>query len=108
MTEPEPSGWELMRASNALRGSVDTAVAGMVTQATLAIYQTAQKEKDDRQDARLKQLEQDRDEQRKLRERAESDARKTRAQQWFAIALAVLGGIVSIGVALILKGTGVS
>lgn len=94
MTEPEPSGWELMRAIESLRKSVDSAVAGMVTQATLAIYQQAQKDKDDRQDARIKQLEVDRD-----------DERKKRAQQWFAIVLSLVGGAVSLGVALILKGT---
>lgn len=94
MTEPEPSGWELMRAIESLRKSVDSAVAGMVTQATLAIYQQAQKEKDDRQDARIKQLEADLTEQ-----------RKTKAQQWFAIALSIVGGVVSLGVALIMRGT---
>ena len=85
MTEPEPSGWELMRAIESLRKSVDSAVAGMVTQATLAIYQQAQKEKDDRQDARIKQLEQDR----------EQD-RRSKAQQWFAIGLSGLGVIGTI------------
>lgn len=85
MAEPEPTGWELMRAIESLRKSVDSAVAGMVTQATLAIYQAAQKEKDDRQDARIKQLENDR----------EAD-RKTKAQQWFAIGLSGLGVLGTI------------
>ncbi|MBN9209365.1 MAG: hypothetical protein J0H96_11965 [Microbacterium ginsengisoli] len=83
--EPEPSGWELMRAINGLRESVNGLAAGMVTQATLAIYQSAQKQTDDRQDARIKQLENDL-----------ADARKTKAQQWFAIGLSGLGVLGTI------------
>lgn len=94
MTEPEPSGWELMRAIESLRKSVDSAVAGMVTQATLQMYQQSQKEKDDRQDARLRQLETSQEEQ-----------RKERARQWFAIVMAIVSGVVSLGVALVLRGT---
>lgn len=91
MTEPEPGGWELMRSINSLRESVDKLAAGMVTQATLAIIQQAQKEKDDRQDARIKQLESE-----------NADARKVKAQQWFAIGLALLGmvGTIVTGVVL--------
>ena len=95
MGEEPPTTWELMRAVNALRESIDKLTAGMVTQATLAIYQTAQKATDDRQDARIKELEQEQDEQ-----------RKTRAKQWFAIALAIVGGVVSLATAWILKGVG--
>lgn len=85
MTEPEPTGWELMRAMRDLRASVDKVTAGMVTQALFAAYQQAQKETDDRQNARLRQLEDDRD--------AE---RKTKAQQWFAIGLSGLGVLGTI------------
>ncbi|MCI2959557.1 hypothetical protein MN032_17875 [Agromyces atrinae] len=85
MTEPEPNGWELMRSINALRDSVDKLAAGMVSQATLAIVTAAQKETDIRQDARIKQLETEL-----------SDARKTKAQQWFAIGLSLLGLVCTI------------
>lgn len=85
MTEPEPTGWELMRAMRDLRASVDKVTAGMVTQALFAASQQAQKETDDRQNARIKQLEDDRD----------AD-RKTKAQQWFAIGLSGLGIVGTI------------
>ena len=94
MAEEPPTTWELFRAINALRESVDKLAAGAVTQATLAIMQQAQKDKDDRQDARIKQLEQD-----------QEDQRKERARQWFAIVMAIVSGIVSLGVAFIVKGT---
>lgn len=96
MTEPEPNGWELMRSINALRESVDKLAAGMVTQATLAIYTAAQKETDARQDARLKQLETDRVEDRNKEEARVAEARKTKAQQWFAIGMAGLTGVIGI------------
>jgi hypothetical protein len=83
--EPEPNGWELMRSIRDLKTSVDNLATGMVTQATLAIYQGAQKETDDRQDARIKQLETDL-----------AESRKTKAQQWFAIGLALLGVVGSV------------
>ncbi|ANJ26830.1 hypothetical protein [Agromyces aureus] len=85
MTEPEPGGWELMRSINSLRESVDKLAAGMVTQGTLAIIQAAQKQTDDRQDARLKELETEL-----------AEARKTKAQQWFAIGLSILGIVGTI------------
>lgn len=99
MTEPEPTGWELMRAIQAVRGDVSTALQNMVTQGMLTVYQQAQRETDDRQNARLKQLEDDRE--------AE---RKTRAQQWFAIGLAVLGmvGTIITGVILFNLNRGVA
>lgn len=92
MTEPEPSGWELMRAMRELRASVDKVAAGMVSQALFAASQQAQKETDDRQNDRLKQLEDDR----------EAD-RKTKAQQWFAIGLSGLGVVGTIIGGLILN-----
>lgn len=97
MPEEPPTTWELMRAVNALRESVDKLAAGMVTQATLTLYQQAQDARDNRQDARIKELETERDAQ-----------RKARAQQWFAIALAVVGGAVTVIATLVLRGVGVS
>ncbi|WP_114587730.1 hypothetical protein [Microbacterium arborescens] len=89
-TGPEPTGWELMRSIESLKKSVDGWAASMVTQATLAIYEAAQKERDARQDARLAALEAE-----------NADNRKTKAQQWFAIGLAGLGFVSSVITAII-------
>ena len=105
MTEPEPSGWELMRAIRELRASVDKVAAGMITQSLFAAFQQAQRETDDRQDARLKQLEADRAEEQRSRVQQEAERRKERAQQWFAVVMAIVTGVVSLGVALIVRTT---
>lgn len=68
-----------------INGRLDGLARDMVTSAMLAQVQSNQKERDDRQDARLREL-----------EGAQDDARKTKAQQWFAIGLAGLGAIGSI------------
>jgi fatty acid desaturase len=83
-----------MRAMRELRSSVDKVTAGMVSQALFAAFQQAQKETDDRLTARLQSIETTQEEQ-----------RKERARQWFAIVMAIVSGVVSLGVALILKGT---
>lgn len=88
--EPEPNGWELMRAFNSLRASIDNLAAGMVTQAAFGLYQQAAKDSEARQDARIKQLEQD-----------AAEARKTKASQWFAIVVVGLGSVGSIVSALV-------
>ena len=94
VTEPEPNGWELMRSINALRESVDKLAAGMVTQATLAIYTQAQKDTDARQDARLKEL-----------ESAVEESRKTKAQQWFGIGSSIFAAVLALGVGLVINFT---
>lgn len=101
--EPEPTGYELMRAIQSLRQSFDTIATGMVTQATLAIYQQAQKEKDDRQDARIKAVEVAQERRREDREREQAEARKTRSQQNFAITMAAITAALGLGSALILR-----
>lgn len=82
-----------MRALRDLRASVDKMTAGMVTQALFTAHQQAQKESDDRQNARIAALETQQEEQ-----------RKERAKQWFAIVGAIVSGVISLGVALIVKG----
>ena len=84
-----------MRSIDALRDSVDKLAAGMVTQATLAIYQAAQRDTDDRQDARIKQIEGEL-----------TEARKTRAQQWLSIGLAGLGVVGAVVAGVINRGIG--
>lgn len=92
MTEPEPSGWELMRALRDMRDSIDKLAAGMVSQALFTAAQQAQKETDDRQNARIKQAED---------EIAEQG--KKRAQQWFAIGSIGLTALASLAVGLVLN-----
>ena len=79
-SEPEPNGWELLRTLQELKKSVDGIASGMVTQA-----------QHDAATARISALEADQTEQ-----------RKTKAQQWFAIGLSFLGmvGTVVTGVIL--------
>jgi len=92
VTEPEPSGWELMRALRDMRDSIDKLAAGMVSQALFTAAQQAQKETDDRQNARIKQTED---------EIAEQG--KKRAQQWFAIGSIGLTALASLAVGLVLN-----
>ncbi|MGG7510917.1 hypothetical protein [Plantibacter sp. YIM 135249] len=83
--QPEPTGWELLRGINSLKDSINSMAAGMVSQSTLALYQSAQADRDKRQDERLKQLETD-----------QAEQRKTKAQQWFAIGMALFGIVCTI------------
>jgi hypothetical protein len=78
--EPEPTGWELLRGVKEVKDSVDAIALGMVTQIQHAAAT-----------ARLDRL-----------ETAEAEQRKTRAQQWFAIGLAILGVVGTIVGGLIL------
>lgn len=96
MTEPEPTGWELMRALRDLRTSVDKMTAGMVSQALFAAHQQAQKETDDRQNARIRDLETEADERDKETRRMAEEQRKTRAQLLTSIGLAAFGVVGSI------------
>jgi hypothetical protein len=79
-SEPEPNGWELLRGLQEVKESVDRVANGMVTQIQHAAAT-----------ARLDRL-----------ETAEAEQRKTRAQQWFAIGLAILGVVGTIVGGLIL------
>lgn len=72
--EPEPNGWELMRGLNALKTSVDGMAAGMVSQ---AIFSTALE--------RIAAIESEL-----------ADQRKTKAQQWFAIGMSILGLFLTV------------
>lgn len=78
--EPEPNGWELLRTLQELKKSVDGIASGMVTQA--------------QHDAATRRI--------SVLEANETEQRKTKAQQWFAIGLSFLGmvGTVVTGVIL--------
>lgn len=77
-------------------GRLDNLAAQMVTQAMLSQVQANQKERDDRQDARLRELEQDNAELRREAQRAAEEQRKAKAQQFFSIGLAAFGSVLAI------------
>ena len=102
--EQEPGGWELMRGINSLKDSFDRLASEMVTQATLALHQQAQAASDARRDERIKTLEEDNVKQREAADRAASEQRKTRQQQWFSIGLAVLASVLALVGGVVLWG----
>lgn len=80
-----------------INGRLDGLARDMVTSAMLAQVQANQKERDERQDARLRELEQEADERDKEARRITEEQRKTRAQLLTSIGLsafAVLGSII--------------
>lgn len=87
---------DLSETRREINGRLDGLASQMVTQATLAIVQANQKERDDRQDARLRELEQAEDERNREMRRMGEEQRKTKAQQLFAIGLAAFGSVLSI------------
>jgi hypothetical protein len=78
--KPEPNGWELLRGLKDLRESVDKLATGVVSQSLFATLVD-----------RVTAL-----------EREHTEQRKTRAQQWFAIGLSILGiaGTIIAGIVL--------
>jgi hypothetical protein len=78
--KPEPNGWELLRGLKDLRESVDKLAAGVVSQSLFATLVD-----------RVTTL-----------EREHAEQRKTRAHQWFAIGLSILGiaGTIIAGIVL--------
>lgn len=91
--EPEPNGWELMRSIKELKESVDKMATGMVTQTLFALYQQGQTDKDAEKDKRIGALETEL-----------TNQRKTKAQQWFGIGLAILTGAGGLVTALVIWG----
>ncbi|WP_350351869.1 hypothetical protein ABS642_00710 [Microbacterium sp. A8/3-1] len=89
-----------MRAET--NGRLDNLAAQMVTQAMLSQVQANQKERDDRQDARLRELELADAERVRDAGRIAEEQRKAKAQQLFAIGLAGFGivGTVISGIIL--------
>ena len=83
-----------MRAET--NGRLDNLAAQMVTQAMLAQVQANQKERDDRQDARLRELEEKLDESERENRRIAEEQRKAKAQQFFSIGLAAFGSVLAI------------
>ncbi|WP_431863036.1 hypothetical protein [Microbacterium algeriense] len=83
-----------MRAET--NGRLDNLSRDMVTSAMLAQVTSNQKERDDRQDARIRALETDADDREKEQRRIAEEQRKAKAQQFFSIGLAAFGVVGSI------------
>lgn len=79
-----------------INGRLDGLARDMVTSAMLAQVTSNQKERDDRQDARIRALEEKADESERENRRIAEEQRKTKAQQFFSIGLAAFGVVGSI------------
>lgn len=99
--ELPPSLFNILRADlkdtrTEINQRLDGLAAQMVTQAMLAQVQANQKERDDRQDDRIRELERHDEEREKDFRRVQDEQRKTKAQQLFALGLAAFGAVLSI------------
>lgn len=83
-----------MRAET--NGRLDNLARDMVTSAMLAQVTSNQKERDDRQDARIRSLEEKLEESERENRRIAEEQRKAKAQQFFSIGLAAFGSVLAI------------
>lgn len=79
-----------------INGRLDNLARDMVTSAMLAQVTANQKERDDRQDARIRSLEEKREESERENQRIAEEQRKAKAQQFFSIGLAAFGAVLAI------------
>lgn len=79
-----------------INGRLDNLARDMVTSAMLAQVTSNQKERDDRQDARIRSLEEKREESERENQRIAEEQRKAKAQQFFSIGLAAFGAVLAI------------
>lgn len=79
-----------------INGRLDGLARDMVTSAMLAQVQANQKERDERQDARIRDLETEAGEREKESRRIAEEQRKAKAQQFFSIGLAAFGSVLAI------------
>lgn len=99
--ELPPSLFNILRGDlrdtrSEINGRLDGLARDMVTSAMLAQVQANQKERDDRQDARIRALETDADDREKEQRRIAEEQRKAKAQQFFSIGLAAFGVVGSV------------
>lgn len=99
--ELPPSLFNILRSDlgetrKEINGRLDNLAAQMVTQAMLQQVQANQKERDDRQDARIRELEQKDDERNREVRQVVEEQRKSKAQFFTSIGLAVLGLVLSV------------
>ena len=79
-----------------INGRLDGLARDMVTSAMLAQVTSNQKERDDRQDARIRSLEEKLEDNERENRRIGEEQRKARAQQFFSIGLAAFGAVLSV------------
>jgi hypothetical protein len=96
-----PSLFHILREDNKtlrieLNGRLDGLARDMVTAAMLAQVTSNQKERDDRQDARIRSLEEKLDESERENRRIAEEQRKAKAQQFFALGLAAFGAVLTV------------
>jgi hypothetical protein len=99
--ELPPSLFNILREDNKtlrieVNGRLDGLARDMVTSALFSAYQASQKGVDERQDARIKELEADKDARDAELRRVVEEQRKTKAQLLTSIGLAVFGVILSV------------
>lgn len=87
---------DLSQMRSETNGRLDNLARDMVTAAMLAQVTSNQKERDDRQDARIRSLETKLDESERENRRLAEEQRKARAQQFFSIGLAAFGAVLSV------------
>lgn len=99
--ELPPSLFNILRGDlrdtrSEINGRLDGLARDMVTSAMLAQVQANQKERDDRQDARIRGLEEADAEREKEARHIAEEQRKTRAQQFFSIGLAAFSAVLAL------------
>lgn len=99
--ELPPSLFNILRQDLAatrqeVNGRLDGLASGMVTQSMLSQALSNQKERDERQDARIRDLELREEERNREVRGVVDEQRKTRAQQMFSIALAAFGTLLTV------------
>jgi hypothetical protein len=87
---------DLRETRGEINGRLDNLARDMVTSAMLAQVTSNQKERDDRQDARIRSLEEKREESERENQRIAEEQRKAKAQQFFSIGLAAFGSVLAI------------
>lgn len=102
MPEQEPNGWELLRAVKGIETRLDNFASNFVP---LAVFNLLAE--------RVKEAEADAEAERKARAEGDAalrkeidDQRKTKAQQWFAVGLLAVGGVVTLLFSIFRQGLG--
>lgn len=103
MPEQEPNGWELLRAIKGIEARLDTFASNYVP---LAVFNLLSE--------RVKETEADLEVEKKARAEGDAslrkeidDQRKTKAQQWFAVGLLAVGGVVTLLFSIFRQGLGI-
>lgn len=102
MAEQEPGGWELFRTMKGIESRLDNFASNFVP---LAVFNLLVE--------RVKEVEADLEIEKKARHDGDAanrkeidDQRKTKAQQWFAVGLLAVGGVVTLLFSIFRQGLG--